>query len=106
MLCKDCICYQPISENNETCGECCIGDKKFPIAKNADITGCCLFEPKQTNVQNYDISVLKMLDYIRNNCHEVINADFRTESVVIDGMTKKQLLQLLDSLYTNTTIII
>jgi hypothetical protein len=30
------------------CGECCIGDTRNPIAINEDITGCCLFEPKQS----------------------------------------------------------
>ena len=47
LICKDCRCFNPLSDNDRYCGECCIGDMKNPIAINADITGCCLFEPKQ-----------------------------------------------------------
>lgn len=46
LICKDCICYHPISVSDRYCGECCIGDTRNPIAINADTTGCCLFEPK------------------------------------------------------------
>lgn len=45
-ICENCRCYHPVSGNNNYCGECCIGDTRNPIAVNADITGCCLFEPK------------------------------------------------------------
>ena len=48
LICKECRCYHPVSVSDRYCGECCIGDTRNPIAKNADITGCCLYEPKQT----------------------------------------------------------
>ena len=38
LICKYCRYY----------GECCIGGTKNPIAINANITVCCLYEPKQT----------------------------------------------------------
>ena len=47
IMCKDCRCFHPVTVSDRYCGECCIGDTRNPIAINADITGCCLFEPKQ-----------------------------------------------------------
>lgn len=47
IICKECRCFHPITVSDRYCGECCIGDTRNPIAINADITGCCLFEPKQ-----------------------------------------------------------
>ena len=47
LICKDCRCYHPVSVSDIYCGECCIGETRNPIAINADIVGCCLFEPKQ-----------------------------------------------------------
>lgn len=46
IICKDCRCFHPVTVSDRYCGDCCIGDTKNPIAINADITGCCLFEPK------------------------------------------------------------
>lgn len=47
IICKDCRCFHPVTVSDRYCGDCCIGDTKDPIAINADITECCLFEPKQ-----------------------------------------------------------
>lgn len=47
IICKECRCFHPVAVSDRYCGECCIGDTRNPIAINADITGCCLFEPKQ-----------------------------------------------------------
>lgn len=47
IICKECRCFHPATVSDRYCGECCIGDTRNPIAINADITGCCLFEPKQ-----------------------------------------------------------
>lgn len=47
IICKNCRCFHPVTVSDRYCGECCIGDTRNPIAINADITGCCLFEPKQ-----------------------------------------------------------
>lgn len=47
IICKECRCFHPVTVSDRYCGECCIGDTRNPIAINADITGCCLFEPKQ-----------------------------------------------------------
>lgn len=47
IICKDCRCFHPVTVSDRYCGECCIGGIKNPIATNEDITGCCLFEPKQ-----------------------------------------------------------
>lgn len=47
IICKDCRCFHPVTVSDRYCGECCIGDTRNPIAINADITGCCLFETKQ-----------------------------------------------------------
>ena len=54
LICEDCRCYHPVSVSDRYCGECCIGDMKNPIAINADITGCCLFEPKQPKQEAKD----------------------------------------------------
>lgn len=51
IICKDCRCFRPISVSDRYCGECCIGDTRNPIAINAEITGCCLFEPKPQKPQ-------------------------------------------------------
>ena len=47
IICKDCRCFHPVTVSDRYCGECCIGDTRNPIAINADIIGCCLFEPKK-----------------------------------------------------------
>lgn len=47
IICKDCRYFHPVTVSDRYCGECCIGDTRNPIAINADITGCCLFETKQ-----------------------------------------------------------
>ena len=47
IICKECRCFHPVTTSDRYCGECCIGDTRNPIAINEDITGCCLFEPKQ-----------------------------------------------------------
>ena len=47
IICKECRCFHPLTVSDRYCGECCIGDTRNPISINADITGCCLFEPKQ-----------------------------------------------------------
>jgi hypothetical protein len=44
MICKECICFHPVSVSDYYCGECVIGDMRNPIEINAEITGCCLFE--------------------------------------------------------------
>lgn len=51
IICKDCRCFRPVSVSDRYCGECCIGDTRNPIAINAEITGCCLFEPKPQKPQ-------------------------------------------------------
>ena len=48
IICKECRYFHPVTVSDRYCGDCCIGDTKNPIAINADITGCCLFEPKQS----------------------------------------------------------
>ena len=47
IICKDCRYFHPVTVSDRYCGECCIGDTRNPIAINADIAGCCLFETKQ-----------------------------------------------------------
>lgn len=47
IICKECRCFHPITVSDIYCGECCIGDTRNPIAINENITGCCLYEPKQ-----------------------------------------------------------
>lgn len=49
IICKDCRCFHPVTVSDRYCGECVIGDTSNAIAINAEITGCCLFEPKQPN---------------------------------------------------------
>ena len=51
IICKDCRCFNPVTVSDRYCGECVIGDTRNPIEINAEITGCCLFEPKQPNKQ-------------------------------------------------------
>lgn len=51
LICKECRYFHPVSVSDRYCGDCCIGDTKNAIAINADITGCCLFEPKQPKPQ-------------------------------------------------------
>ena len=47
IICKDCRCFHPVTVSDRYCGECVIGDTRNAIEINAEITGCCLFEPKQ-----------------------------------------------------------
>lgn len=45
IICKECRCFHPVTVSDRYCGECCIGETRNLIAINADITGCCLYEP-------------------------------------------------------------
>lgn len=74
LICKDCRCYHPVSVSDRYCGECCIGETRNPIEINADITGCCLFEPKQPKKK------LTNADRIRQMTDEEL-CDFMAESI-------------------------
>lgn len=76
LICKECRCFHPITVSDRYCGECCIGDTRNPIAINADITGCCLFEQKQpkkpkpmTNADRIrQMTVEELADVMQGQC--------------------------------------
>lgn len=92
IICKECRCFYPVTVSDRYCGECCIGDTKDPIAINADITECCLFEPKQpkkpkplTNGdrirQMTDDELVTALDTDCTRCARLENCELRGDPV-------------------------
>ena len=93
LICKDCRCYHPVSGSDMYCGECCIGETRNKIAINEDITGCCLFEPKQPKKLTNADRIRQMTDdeellsAIGTACFRCIYSDYECSTGQGEGCT-------------------